>query len=249
MKFLVALLFALSLGVPRAYAEIVTLAADPWPPLINHKHPEGGVGVQVIREALGRHGYQVELIIMPWASAILSVQEGTFDVLPDSWYTRARTKVFRFSDPYMVHELKFIKRAGDDFQYQGLESLKGKTVGIVRDYAYGNAFYEADFRREDVADLITNIRKLARGRIDLAIADEIVARHRIAEEAPELMDKIEFVDAPYSTMDLYVAVGHANPRGEAIIWAFNDGLAAMRRDGRFAAIMKDNGQPWAAPIN
>jgi len=32
MKFLVALLFALSLGVPRAYAEIVTLAADPWPP-------------------------------------------------------------------------------------------------------------------------------------------------------------------------------------------------------------------------
>lgn len=249
MKLLVALLVALSLGVPRADAEKVTLVADPWPPFINEEHPEGGVAVQIIREALGRRGYKVELTIMPWARAMLSVQEGTFDVLPNAWHTQERAEVLRFSNPYMVNELKFIKRAGDDFQYQGLESLTGKTVGIIRDYGYGRAFYEADFKREDATDLITNIRKLVWGRLDLAIADKFVARYRIAEEAPELIEEIEFVEPPFSTMDLHVTVGHVNPRGGDIIRAFNEGLSAMRRDGSLATIMRDNNYPWAAPIN
>ena len=249
MKLLVALLVALSLGVPRADAETVTLAADTWPPFVNAEHPEGGVSVQIIREALGRHGYQVELTIMPWARAMLSVSEGTFDALPDAWHTRERAEALRFSKPYMVNELRFLKRAGDDFQYQGLKSLRGKTVGTVRDYAYGTTFHQADFKREEVTDLITNIRKLARGRVDLAIADELVVRHRIADEAPELMDEIEFVETPYSTKELYLAVSHANPRVEEIIRAFNEGLTAMHRDGSFVAIMRDNNYPWAAPIN
>lgn len=243
MRFLAALVLVLAVSAPSAKAEIVTIAADPWPPYISENHPEGGVSIQIIREALGRHGYEVELTIMPWARAILSVRRGQFDVLPDTWYTQERGEVLQFSEPYAVNKLKFIKRADDNFTYRGLESLEGKNVGIVRDYGYGKAFYQADFEREATSDLIVNLRKLARNRVDLAIADELVARYRVHEESPTLMEEIAFVDPPYSTEDLHVAVGKSNPRGQAIISAFNKGLAEMRRDGTLAAIMEANDLP------
>jgi len=77
----------------------------------------------------------------------------------------------------MRSEIKFIKRRGDPFEYHGLGSLTGKTVGIVKGYGYGDEFLNAtNFTRPEVAHTLQNIKKLALGRIDLTLEDEVVAR-------------------------------------------------------------------------
>ncbi|MEX0584449.1 MAG: transporter substrate-binding domain-containing protein, partial [Natronospirillum sp.] len=141
-------------------AETVTVVADPWPPFIDEEHPEGGVGIQIIREALGRNGYDIEVTIMPWARAEAGVRAGTFDVLPGTWYTEERAEDLLFSDHYMVNEVKFIKRVTDDFQYSGLDSVTGKTVAVILDYGYGDAFYAGDFKRDATTSFASNIQKL-----------------------------------------------------------------------------------------
>lgn len=241
MRLFTALFLALVMAMP-AVSETLTIAADPWPPFIEEAHEEGGVAIHIIREAVGRSGYDVELNIMPWARAEAGVKAGDYDILPGTWYTEARSKELMYSEPYMENQLKFIKRKGQDFEYGGLESLKGKTVAVIRDYGYGDAFYEADyFEREAASDLVTNVRKLVNGRVDLAIEDELVARFIINDKAPALIDNIEFVEPPYSAEGLHMTTGYENPKHEAIVKAFNEGLAAMKEDGTFDQILEENG--------
>jgi len=240
VRLITAFILSLFLTAPAA-AETLTVAADPWPPFVNEDHPEGGVGLAIIREALGRSGYEVELNIMPWARAEAGVKAGDYDILPGTWHTRARAEKLLYSEPYVHNEIKFIKRKGEDFNYTDLKSLKGKTVAVIRDYRYGDAFYSADFfEREAASDLVTNIRKLVNERVDLAIEDELVARYIIGQEAPELLDRIEFVDPPFSARGLHLTSGYNNPDHEAIVEAFNEGLCAMREDGTFDRIMAEN---------
>ncbi len=240
MKIAFALFLSLVLAF-QAKADTLAIAADPWPPFIDENHPEGGVSIQIIREALGRHGFDVELNIMPWARAIDGVRSGDFDILPGTWYTESRSEDLMYSEPYVANEIKFIKRAGEAFDYSGLDSLDGEVVAIIRDYGYGDAFYEAtNFERDPAPELMTNIRKLVNERVDLAIEDEFVARFIISNEEPELLDQIEFVEPPYSAESLHLTSGYANPRHEEIVEAFNAGLAEMREDGTFDRIMEEN---------
>lgn len=240
MKTLASGLLALLLALPAA-AETLTVAADPWPPFVDEDHEEGGVGLAIIREALSRSGYQVELEIMPWARAKDGVASGDYDMLPAVWYTEERTEELRYSERYITNDIKFIKRAGDDFQYDGLESLDGKTIGTIRDYAYGDEFTDYDgYEAEASSDLLTNIRKLVNDRVDLAVEDELVARHKITNEDEALLDEVEFVEKPLSSEGLYMTVGKANPKSEEIIEAFNEGLKAMKEDGTFDTIMSEN---------
>lgn len=240
MKSIISCLFALLIAFPAA-AETLTVAANPWPPFVNEDHDEGGVSLAIIREALGRSGYDVELKIMPWARAADGVRSGDYDMLPAVWFTEERTEKLMYSERYVTNDIKFIKRASDDFQYDGLESLDGKTIGTIRDYAYGDAFTNYDgYNAEVSTDLLTNIRKLVNERVDLAVEDELVARHQITKEDAALLDQVEFVDPPLSSEGLYMTVGHANPKAETIIEAFNEGLKAMKEDGTFATIMSEN---------
>lgn len=239
MRLILSLILGLALALP-ASAQTLTVAADPWPPFINPDDDRGGVAIEIIREALSRSDYEIELEIVPWARAEAGVRAGDYDILPGTWYTEERAKELKYSEPYVTNELKFIQQDGEDFKYDGLTSLEGKTVAVVRDYGYDDAFNEADFfTREPAPDMMTNIRKLADGRVDLTIADELVARYTINEEAPKLLDKIDFVDPPFSSKELHMTVGRAHPEHETIVSAFNDGLEAMKSDGSYDQILEE----------
>lgn len=220
--------------------KVITAACDPWAPFVDPSEPGEGISLVIIRAAFKTQGYTVEMHYVPWARAEDGVKKGKYDILPPTWMTEARKAFLLFSEPYAVNQIKFIKRADDPFEYEGLESLTGKKIGIVRGYGYGDAFLKADnFVRDEANQFIMNIKKLtsSQKRIDLAIEDEIVARVKIAKEDPELLTKIRFTQNALSTNNLYVASGLANPRHKEIIDAFNKGLAEIKANGTYQEIM------------
>jgi polar amino acid transport system substrate-binding protein len=147
-----------------------------------------------------------------------------------------------FSNAYASNKIKFIKKGGDPFEYEGIASLAGKKVGVIIGFGYGDEFMNAKtFTREGVSDFITNIKKLVRGRVDLTIEDEIVAKSILNKKAPALLEQVEFIQNPLSSNDLYVACGLANPRHEEIINAFNKGLEAIKADGTLKGIFERYG--------
>ncbi|GGX39932.1 substrate-binding periplasmic protein [Saccharospirillum salsuginis] len=235
-----SLLVLLALVLGFAQADTITAAQDPWPPFVQDQ-AEAGLSVDLVRAALEHEGYEVEMTIMPWARAIDQVKNGNIDVLVATWYTEERTAYLRYSEPYMQNQLKFIKQAGDDFEFEGLESLSGKTVGVVRGYGYGDEFLNAtNFSRPETNNIASNLLKLDAGRIDLTLEDEIVALSTMKNEGID-PSKYDFTNNALSVNDLHVSSGIANARSEEIIAAFNRGLAAIRENGTMAELLSKYG--------
>ncbi|MBU1564612.1 MAG: transporter substrate-binding domain-containing protein [Proteobacteria bacterium] len=229
-------------AVCMAENKVITAAADPYPPFVDQSDPQEGLSLAIIRAAYKTQGYTVTMEFVPWARAKSLTIEGKYDILPDCWINEENKKTMLFSDPYAVNVVKFIKRADDPFEYAGMESLKGKKIGAIRGYNYSDDFKEPkDFTREDVTDLMTNIKKVIGGRVDLTLEDEIVAKVQIAKNDPALLSQIKFGEKAFDSKSLYVSAGLANPRHQEIIGAFNKGLAEIKANGEFAKIMAGYG--------
>lgn len=245
MKKLIMGLMILSLSavVPAAAElKVITAASDPYPPFVDPKHPKEGLSLEIVRAAFKTQGYEVKMSIMPWARAEAEVKKGTYDILPDVWMTDARKKDFMFGKPYVSNKVKFVFLKENRFEYDGMKSLEGKKVGTVRGYGYSDEFLKADkFKREEVADFMTNIRKLIAKRLDLTLEDELVAKAQIAKEDPKILDQIRFTANSFSVNDLHVASGIKNPRHKEIIEAFNKGLEIIKADGTAARILASYG--------
>lgn len=226
----------------------ITAAGDPYPPYADPKNPDGGLGLEIVRAAYRTQGHEVTMDYVPWARAETGVKNGTYDILPFTWRTDARLKVLLYSTPYAVGNVRFIKRKGDPFEFNGLASLSGKRIGVVLGYGYGDAFSTAGaFERDNGKDLMTNIKKLLRNRLDLTLEDEIVARSIIGAEDPTALNAIEFVKAPLSVNPLYVTAGLQNPKAKEIIGAFNQGLEIIRANGTLDRIFRKYGMEKAGP--
>lgn len=224
------------------HAQSITGAGDPWPPFISPGEagqPAQGVALEIVTEAFKREGYELTMNFVPWARAIGGVKKGDYDILVGTWWTQERTEFLHYSDFYLENSIKFIKRVNDDFQFNDMASLDGKKIGIVRDYGYGDKFLKAkNFTKSETNDFIINLKKLIDKRVDLTLEDEIVARAWIAENDPELLNKIEFTENALSKNKLYVTSGIKNTQNKAIIDAFNLGLKAIKSDGTFDKILE-----------
>jgi polar amino acid transport system substrate-binding protein len=240
IRSIVCILTILSsvLGSISVQAEKITAVGDPWPPFLDPNRPSKGIVVEIATAAYATQGYELEMSFVPWARAIAGVKSASSDLLLGTWFTKERTDYLMYSEPYLDNSIKFIKKKGDDFEYSDVESLTGKSVGIVRGYGYGEEFSDAEnFKKPEAKNLIINIRKLVAGRINLAIEDELVARSIMAEEDPDLLDQVEFSKIDYSTNALHVTSGLANAKHKELIEAFNKGLAEIKASGEYAEIL------------
>jgi polar amino acid transport system substrate-binding protein len=219
-------------------AEKITAAGDPWPPFLDPKQANQGLIIEISKAAFATQGYELEMNFVPWARALAGVKNATYDLLLGTWWTEERTGYLLYSDPYLENSVKFIKKKGSSFEYDGLASLSGKSVGVVRDYGYGDDFLsDKGFRRPEAKDFIGNVRKLAAGRIDLTLEDELVAKAIIAKNEPALLDKIEFCNLPLSSNALHVTSGLSNSKHKKLIAAFNKGLAEIKANGVYDKII------------
>ncbi len=236
------LFLSLVLGSGLSRAETITAAGDPWLPFLDPDSPTQGISLEIVRAAFATQGYTIEMHFFPWARALNNVKEVDNDILISTWYTEERTAYLAYSDPYLENQIKFIKRKGDNFEYHGLDSLAGKSVAVVRGYGYGDEFLNAtSFMRAEAKDLVTNLRKLVSGRVDLTLEDEIVARTVMKKEMPELLKQVTFTKNTLNSNKIHIAVSLKNSLRDEIISAFNKGLAEIKTDGTYQAILQKNG--------
>jgi polar amino acid transport system substrate-binding protein len=222
--------------------KVLQSASDPWPPFIDPQNPKEGLSLEIARAAYKTQGYKVDHSYKPWARAIALLKRGETDIIVNTWMTEERKSYLMYSDTYTANEVKFIKLATDPFEYNGLESLKGKRIGTVRGYGYGDAFTNSkSFKRDEVANLHINIKKLIAGRIDLTLEDEIVARVLIAQKDIHLLEQISFTKNSLSKKNMYVTSGLANPHHKEYIEAFNRGLKVIKSNGTYDRIMQQYG--------
>jgi len=232
---------AIALGTAGA-AQAATFkiaALKGWPPFSSRDLPSKGFSNDLTKTALERMGHTAKIRIMPWARALAMTKRGAFDVLPSVWYSDKRAESLKFSDPIARNRIVFIKQRGDDFRFDGLDSLRGKRVGIVQDYDYSDAFLEADgYSLQKANSLIVNIKKLLGGRIDVTLGDELVARYAINKDMPDRSGELAYTEGALSEKPLHVTFSRKLTDVGELVEQFNAELAAMRADGTYDAILE-----------
>lgn len=234
---IVALLSSLS-----AWGYTVTAAQNPWPPFaMKGSANNQGIAIDIVTEALSTQGHQLQVKILPWSRAVEDVKEGRIDLLIATWFTQERANYLIYSDSYLENQLKFIKKSGDSFEFDGITSLNNKKIGIVRGYGYGDEFLNAtNFSRPEANEFISNLKKLKSGRIDLTLEDELVAKASIAKNGFNAGD-FSFTNNALSVNPLHVTSGKENPKSTELIEAFNAGLAVIKSNGKFNEILAKYG--------
>jgi len=237
-------LLACLLPVTHA-AERLTLAVeDDWYPFAAvHNGRVVGMAVEIVREAYQAVGVEVLFRSMPYARCMrqteLGREVGCFNSLLDS-STRNR---FLFGQQPLFHGVIAIYAPADNAQSVSLADLAGKRVGLTNGYTYGTAV-ETDQKmiKEYARSDLANLRKVVLGRLDYALVYTRVADYLQGAYPYELHGKLQAVGKVIEN-PLYLSFSRTNLRAESAMRQLDQGLSAIRSNGRYAAIATRWRQP------
>lgn len=225
-----------------ASAETLRLAGNFWPPFTDESALNGGVATDLVSTALARSGYTSSYVQVPWERALRGLQRGEFDGLVAAWFSEERAVYGHFSKPYLINRIRLLQRKGGSIQFRQLSDLYPYRIAVGRGYAYSPEF-DTDPRLHKfvVGDFTNAARMLSRGRVDLALDDEIVARYHFGRELSDIRDKLEFLPQPLSESRSHLLIRRSRADHQRIVEAFDQAIEAMRADGSYEAVLRRHG--------
>ncbi len=231
-------LLLLALASETLLARDISMLTVEWAPHYGSELPEQGLTTAIVKAAFKAGGHSSSVDFIPWARALKEVDEGKADIVMGAYHNKDREQTYIFSDPIYFLELGLIARPGLGInRYESLRDLTPYSIGISRGFANSEEFDSANYLDKHVATYPNlNIRKLFRGRIDMAVMNFDLFRYEAKKEGFCISD-VEFMEPPLETHGLYLMASRNIDDGEQIIEDFNRGLDQIRRNGEFDRIV------------
>jgi polar amino acid transport system substrate-binding protein len=239
------LLIAVVLASSMASADAIILVADPWCPYnCGWNDEDPGFMVEIASTVFERNGHSVKYFNVPWARAIHGTREGQYDGIIGAGRTETPDFVFPDIELGLARHTFYVKK-GNPWRYDGLDSLKTITLGVIKNYSYGDLFNayilpnQDNPRRVQVISgetgLALNIQKLEENKIDAIIEDRAVFQHYLQEtKIPE-----NYSDAGIAYMEeVYIAFSPKLNKAQAFAEMLSQGMKALRKSGRLSEILE-----------
>lgn len=180
-----------------------------WQPFSGANLPEGGAGVAVLRAALKAEGIDLVVEFYPWTRAIETAKDPAYAGVYPSWpedvgdgFTRSTVL---FKSP-----VGFVEPKSAPLVWSKLEDLKGKTIGTVQDYGNTAEFMKlikaGTIKTQVVVDDLTNIKKVAGGRVDGAFIDLANLQYFLKNDAKDLASQVQANPKVIDTKDLVLGI-------------------------------------------
>lgn len=196
-----------------------------------------GVYPALVREAFIRVGVEVSIEPLPWKRALAEAKAGRGG-LAGAYKTPDRAERLDFSEPIFVETLLAVTLRGGEFPLTGVSALKGRRVGIIRGWSYGNGFDKARvdglFTAVESDSDAQSLEKLLARQIDVMIAIREGADACIALSPRP--GAFTVLMPPLSEVASYVALPKS-PENRELLARFNAALASMRQDGTWDKIV------------
>ena len=233
-------IFLCASAVVRAAPEkTLWLVTEAWPPYAYECGGEPcGVDVELVTHVLERLGYRIHIQFVPWPRAMAQLQGGKADAILDisKGVQNEREQILLFpAEPLSSSSNSLFYRKSEPFRYQGLASLSGKRVALVRGYNYSANFMSAPyFSRELGMSHEQNMKKLARGRVDLALMDTAVGLYLI--RTLHLEEQITRDPTLFSAGKLYLAFA-SRPTFAGLVTDFEQELRAYKKTAEYEQLL------------
>lgn len=233
MKKLVVVLVAIAFMVSASslMAASLKMGSYPIPKMVESK--DKGVFVDLAKEVAKRGGYTLNLEIAPPPRTVESFSQGKIDGFFPALDVLISGAAAKSSPIYTKVDFAFFKKGATNLKT--IKDLEGKKVGITRGYPYaGELMSNKKIIFDPADDDVTNMKKLAAGRIDAFVVEEKSGLEALKKsgETSVTYDSSK----PLSRQAVYFAFKN-NPDGKSAAEAFSKALGDMKKDGTLGKIM------------
>lgn len=151
--------------------------------------------------------------------------------------TDKRVRLFDYSDVVYNELLLVFVRKDEAFSFDSMQDFKGKKIGIILGWSYGDAFDKAKedglFTVEEVNRDSLNFKKLNQGRLDCVVASKESGMFEIARNK---FSHIIALEKALLINPTYLAFAkHANQ--QELLFQFNTAMKHMREEGEYRKIV------------
>ncbi|HYD99440.1 MAG TPA: transporter substrate-binding domain-containing protein [Alphaproteobacteria bacterium] len=242
LVFAFGLAVSAALAAPAGRAEALRLVTgNDNAPHTDQSLPEGGVATDIVRQAFAAAGRDVSVEFLPWARGYLVTREGDYDATFPYLRTPEREREFLFSRPLLETRQMLFSAPRAKLTGRSLDELRGRIACTPNGYALPAEFApmlsSGNLSVDRRSDLATCLRRVAAGRNDFVVLDEVLGRAAMAEAAVPA-EAVVVVPAPVQGIALHLIVSRQRPEGAALIAEFDRGLAALRSSGAYERILK-----------
>ncbi len=254
MVFFIFAFVFVTVKVTVAMADVITIRADEWFPYNGHPKADlPGYGIEITREIFEKKGHSIEYRTINWARAVKMTMAGQYNGVIGAATGDIPQAIFPEEPIGNSLNVYFVKK-DSKWKYEGFDSLKTVSLGIIKGYSYGEAI---DTYIQTVSDPIQvqvvtgdtplnlNIKKLLAGRIDVIVEDQNVFQAKVIEM--KVADQIRLAGiGNYDKLhNLYVAFSPKDPKSEEYARIFDKGIRKLRTSGRLQEILDKYGlQDW-----
>ncbi len=220
----------------------VKLATVEWTPYVGKKLPENGFISEIVKTALERAGYSVEIKFMPWATLLKAVESGKMDAFFPAYYSKERTEKFVVSDRFFSVHLYLCALKSRNIAYNTLEDLKPYKIGVVRGYLNTPTFDSADYLNKKMANSDKlNVIKLLKKRVDIVVVDKYAALEILKKNAPDKIGDLDFLEPSLEEKSLHLIFSRKNKNAQPIVDNFDKEIKRLTEDGSVTRIMRKHG--------
>ncbi|KZY67183.1 hypothetical protein A3742_07885 [Oleiphilus sp. HI0071] len=239
----VVLLLVLLVQVSSVFGDHPDLAIfvdNSYPPYMYEPEEKDVAGLypKLLLEIISGTSVTAEIVAVPWKRALLYGGDGV-GAVGGAYKNDKRLKKYDYSAPLYEEKMVIFVNKGQQFEYNDLDDLSGKTIGVNRGWSYGQKFDAARekelFKVNVRADLSDNFKMLALGRIDCLILDQLSGESYIQHLG--LNDKIVALPVPFSLNNSHLIIPKELDM-KAFLKEFDASLAKMREAGTYDDIVQ-----------
>lgn len=218
----------------------INVSTGEWAPFMSKKLKNYGFVTHIVTEAFSMVGVKVNYNFCPWPRAMSFTKMGR-TISSSAWYwNEERAKDFYFSDPLFIERQVFFHLKEMPFNWKNITDLKGKRIGAMIGYFYGEKFKNAEdtklFTVERISSDELNFKKLLAGRVNIIVTSLFVGTHILRKKfSKNVVSRITYHPKSVNDGPLHL-IFSKNAKGLEWRAIFNQGLAKLKSSGKLDQI-------------
>lgn len=241
-----ALILFLFLFIQTSYAkEKIRLTTGEWAPYISESSAHKGLFSQITTEAFASQGIEVEYGFFPWQRVFQLSRDGEWDGTIAYAKTALREKIYHYSDPLYTGKYVFFNLKTHPFKWKSYEDLKGIKIGATRGFGgMGQAFITAEENKvidvERLADDTLSFNMLLLNRVQ-AVASDLDVGYALINKIFDEKNRKLFThnEKLIQNAKYHLVMPKSQIKSEHLIKKFNQGLALLKKTGRYEVLINE----------
>ena len=221
----------------------VSICYTEWGDYGGENLPGKGIIPDLTTRVLEHAGYDVEVLILPWARCVRSVKFNKIDLIASAWRGKNFDPDFEYFDITWENDVSFVVNSNSALASGDINDMSGLTIGHVRDSGGMDELREnPSIQTHEVTEMDTLVKLLANRRIDAVLSDPPSLFAAARQMDPDYFDQLRVLEPPLLTNYNSPLVSNTHPEKDVLRDAFNSSLRTLITEGLYSDLIAIHGE-------